>query len=1127
MQWQLPKVFPGSSDAAAEEKRPSPSSTFAACAAMLPSPSPPFNGGGAVAVVVVPATTTIAAAATWIRYTNALALQLLRLRLVALVVATALLLECCGAALLVHKYSTRVVRTKYGPLRGVMVHVHPPVEAFLGVPYATPPVGSLRFMPPVTPSLWKNTRLADRFSPVCPQKPPDIGNRTEALLDYPRGRLLYLEKLLPLLANQSEDCLYLNLYVPRTETGEEEPIPVPCIVYVHGESFEWNSGNPYDGTVLASSARVIVVTINFRLGVLGFLKTGTKGSAQGNFGLMDLVAGLHWLRENLPAFGGDPERVTLMGHGTGAALVNYIAVSPVAKELLHRVILLSGSGLSPWALQRDPLFVKRKVAEQTGCHGDLLEDDLAPCLRLKPLSQLLCITIDPPRFLPGFAPFIDGTILLNPAQSHSSASLSSSSSSSSSSTVATSAGFELADFPDRNLLIGVTSTESYLDLSAQDLEFGFNESRRDRILRTYVRNCYYYHLNEIFSTLKNEYTDWERPSQNPLSVRDGTLDVLSDGHTVSPLIRVGYLHALRGGHTYVMHFQHQTGERDFPQRGGSVRGEDIPYALGLPLVNGGAFFPHNYSHIDILTSKTLLHYLGNFARKGDPNGAVPSISGDGGISIGSSSSSAAAAAASAAATAAAAAAGIVPPGSSSAAVRSYTTSVSSSNVHAPFWDTYDTINQLYLELGNKAEMKSHYRGHKMSLWLNLIPQLHRAAGDGDDLSMRHHHFQEEGDQYYDGSVRPQTMQKPTLVHLVPPPTITTTTTTTTTKSPPTLITPTILSTTSPTPHQAQQPPKAIDPSLQPQGSTECPPNNTYLLSSTKGGANGLNNNNLLRKLAASNHYQSYTTALTVTIAVGCFLLLLNVLIFAGIYHQRDRSKGREGGKNKRKKKEEMLEGGGGAGGSCSSSSGEGYDSKSSLYDPRPSGVTPGQVGVVGYQVKAAGGYSGSSYDCKQLPTYIGQYGCEKYGLAEMQMTQLALQEFQSSPPSGMKRNSETTILMTNCSSTSTSNHPPPDVTTTIAPHLITSSCKESQTTSSGSDVTSPSSIPEPPPPPKSQPPTATSTGAPLQTTQSQQTQCPVGGGAGILRSSSTHGSGGPTSTPGTMKKRVQIQEISV
>ncbi|GJQ86489.1 hypothetical protein Trydic_g10391 [Trypoxylus dichotomus] len=127
--------------------------------------------------------------------------------------------------------------------------------------------------------------------------------------------------------------------------GEEEPNLLPCIVYVHGESYEWNSGNPYDGTVLASTGRVIVVTINFRLGVLGFLKTGATGSAQGNFGLMDLVAGLHWLRENLPAFGGDPERVTLMGHSTGAALVNFIAVSPVAKGKLKMSV--TGTDMMP------------------------------------------------------------------------------------------------------------------------------------------------------------------------------------------------------------------------------------------------------------------------------------------------------------------------------------------------------------------------------------------------------------------------------------------------------------------------------------------------------------------------------------------------------------------------------------------------------------------------------------------------------------------------------------------------------------------------------------------------------------------------------------------------------------
>lgn len=114
--------------------------------------------------------------------------------------------------------SARVVSTKYGSLRGVIVtlsnkHLQP-VEKFLGVPYAGVPTGSLRFMPPVTPPHWKGVRNADHLSPVCPQKLPDVSNETEALKKMPAGRLDYLKRLIPFLTNQSEDCLYLNIYAP-------------------------------------------------------------------------------------------------------------------------------------------------------------------------------------------------------------------------------------------------------------------------------------------------------------------------------------------------------------------------------------------------------------------------------------------------------------------------------------------------------------------------------------------------------------------------------------------------------------------------------------------------------------------------------------------------------------------------------------------------------------------------------------------------------------------------------------------------------------------------------------------------------------------------------------------------
>nr|XP_018898206.1 PREDICTED: neuroligin-1-like [Bemisia tabaci] len=752
-----------------------------------------------------------------------------------------------------HKHSPRVVRTKYGLLRGI-VHESLRVEAFLGVPYATPPTGSLRYMPPVTPSMWEDTRLADAYSPVCPQRVPEIGNRTEALMEHPRGRLVYLEKLLPLLTNQSEDCLYLNIYMPLLDTPiEGEETGLPCIVYIHGESYEWNSGNPYDGSSLASYGNLIVVTLNFRLGILGFLKTGAKGSAQGNFGLLDLIAGLHWLRENLPAFGGDPNRIVLLGHDTGAALANFIAVSPVAKELLHRVILLSGSGLSPWALQRDPLAIKRAVAVHTGCHGDLAEEDLAPCLRSKSLAALLDVRLNQPRFLPGFAPFVDGAVLSHRLAAAATAATVSHSTAGLLTGNKEVPGNELGDFPERDLLFGLTSTESYLDLNAQDLEFGFNETRRDRILRTFVRNSYYFHLNEIFSTLKNEYTNWECAVQGPLSYRDSTLEVLSDGHTAAPLITVGYLHAARKGRTYFLHFQHQSGERDFPQRTGSVRGEDVPYILGLPLVGGQPFFPHNYSAKDAAIARQLTTYLANFARNGDPNISNPP---------------------------------------------------SSSNSNLPLWDPYDSVNQTYLELTENSTIKKHYRGHKMSLWLNLIPQLHRPGVD--ELSMSHHHFQEEEPQYYDGTVRRYLMQRPSFY--TPP---TTTTTPTPKAEPPT----SAGAAKAPLPAPTTTPAECTNlTALGPAADAVRPTSGDRERERSHG-------NNLLNRWGPGS-YQLYAPALLSAVVIG-FLFLLNVLIFVFICHQRGRHL-HDRRRKKRKRKEEVCEIN-----SCCSSSSE-YHSESKI-----------------------------------------------------------------------------------------------------------------------------------------------------------------------------------------------------
>ncbi|XP_014235905.1 neuroligin-1-like [Trichogramma pretiosum] len=777
------------------------------------------------------------------------------------------------------KYSTRQVHTRYGQLRGTVSRAadsrSSQVEVYLGVPYATPPLGALRFMPPVTPSPWRGIRLADAYPPACPQLPPRPGP------DTPRQYARYLERLGPMLANQSEDCLYLNLYVPvrpaqpaqqqhqqqqasagssHHGSGAAGQDLLPALLLIHGDSYSWGSGNPLDGTALAAHGRLIVVSINFRLGLLGFLKTSTKSSAQGNYGLMDLVAGVHWLRENLPAFGGDSNRLTLMGHGTGAALANFLAVSPMAKELVDRVVLLGGSALSPWAVQREPLQVKRRVAEQLDCGAaDPEAEDIAACLRAKSTEELLGVKLDVPRFTSGFAPFVDGAIL--PASLPTNPNFHPTVSSSGLMPLMPGSGSELANFGGRDVLMGLTSDEAWLELTEQDLENGLNETRRDRILRTYVRNTYRYHLHEIYSTLRNEYTDWERGEPNPLAICEGLLALLGDGQVAAPLLRLALLHSASGGRGYFLHFQ--PGDRP------SLRGEELPFFMGLPLVRADA----NYSLADEALSRLLVHYLANFVRRGDPNGAATASS----SSVTSSGSS----------------------GSSWAS--SADLGVSS----PPFWDSYDSINQLYLEAGRDTGMRSHYRGHKMSLWLNLLPQLHRP---GYEVSMRHHHMA-ESPSLYEGAVRPQSMAMPIPAPPLPMPYPT-------------------------EPSLSNVPggsgnagggggPIGVTASTQASG-TDCTPNasssSSTVVTSTTTPSNmphlnlGPGPNNLLRKLASS-HYQSYITALTVTIAVGVFLLLLNILIFAGIYHKRDKNRSAAAqathacsmGNLSDKKKEDLLE----------------------------------------------------------------------------------------------------------------------------------------------------------------------------------------------------------------------------
>lgn len=359
------------------------------------------------------------------------------------------------------------------------------------------------------------------------------------------------------------------------------------MVYIHGESFEWNSGNPYDGSVLASYADVVVVTLNYRLGILGFLNANPAPHLRArvaNYGLMDQIAALHWVQQNIALFGGDPGNVTLIGHGSGAACINFLMISPtVMPGLFHRAILLSGSALSSWALVEDPVNYAVRLAREVNCTipEDVAKDHelIVDCLRDAPLEHLLEADVVAPAYLSAFGPSVDGVVIKTdfakelltyfiPSDLQSFVAGVNSNMKRSEATL-TSRGNNRYD-----LLFGVVTSEALWRFSATDIQSGFEGERRDKIIRTYVRNAYTYHLSEIFFTVVNEYTDWERTVQHPINTRDAAVAALSDAQFVAPLVQTGDLLSAKppqpgqeqtGPRTYFYVFDYQTKDGDYPQ----------------------------------------------------------------------------------------------------------------------------------------------------------------------------------------------------------------------------------------------------------------------------------------------------------------------------------------------------------------------------------------------------------------------------------------------------------------------------------------------------------------------------------------------------------------------------------
>ncbi|MDQ2677645.1 MAG: carboxylesterase/lipase family protein [Actinomycetota bacterium] len=211
--------------------------------------------------------------------------------------------------------------TTHGALRGAW---HGEIARFAGIPFAAPPVGPLRFRPPQPVEPWDDVRAADTFGPIAPQNPSIM----DALFGGDSEQW-------------DEDCLYLNVWTPSLEGS------LPVMVWIHGGGFEMGSGSSplYDGTSFARDG-VVLVTLNYRLGAFGFLELGDLDpelAGSGNCGLLDQVAALEWVRDNIASFGGDPDQVTIFGESAGAMSVSSLLAMPSASGLFHRSIAQSGA----------------------------------------------------------------------------------------------------------------------------------------------------------------------------------------------------------------------------------------------------------------------------------------------------------------------------------------------------------------------------------------------------------------------------------------------------------------------------------------------------------------------------------------------------------------------------------------------------------------------------------------------------------------------------------------------------------------------------------------------------------------------------------------------------------------
>lgn len=458
--------------------------------------------------------------------------------------------------------------TVYGKIQGYVREVLPDkfVEYYLGVPYAAPPVGDLRFANPEEPKPWKEILVTDNYPPACMQK-----------------NKIYIQEHRNYFGEFDEDCLYLNIYVPRTTKKE----PLPVFAYVHGGSNIVGMAAMHDGDVFASHAEVIVVMMNYRLAAFGFL-TLADPELPGNYGLMDQLLALKWIQRNIEFFGGDKNKVTLSGHSAGAGDVGLHTLSSLAKGLFRFSICHSGSGTAPWVILKTNKELLKSVKDYIAKMDCLKETSLEikHCLRQRPAKLIATTWITPPPIGYSFYAITYKYLSDTPANLFANGSLNS-----------------------EAMMLGVTKDEGSIAGIKMPDYYDTNN-----FISMIIRNKRGFpRVPHIDDLIIHEYMQWENLHPENVSGKKSLSELFGDYSLTYPCIQCVELLAKRKFPVYFYTFFHRSTEDKRPEWVGVPHGEDIFYLFGAPLV-GHAL--RNYTDLDKEVSKTLMTFFGNFVKTG-------------------------------------------------------------------------------------------------------------------------------------------------------------------------------------------------------------------------------------------------------------------------------------------------------------------------------------------------------------------------------------------------------------------------------------------------------------------------------------------------------------------------------